>query len=272
MPRLPRGNEMRSGIIHGMANSDYHAGPEISNTAISAACRSMQHYRHYKDHGSDIGAKTALDGHLVHCAILEPCEFDNRYIISPKFDMRTTFGKSGAAEFEEIANGRERITQDQYDMAMKSAENVRRSVFFMDFMQGGTPEVSIFWNDSECGLDCRCRPDLLNIGRKVVIDVKSTTDCRQFAKSVMQYSYHQQESFYRAGCREVGIEIERFFFLCIEKILPFAFQVFELEKALVDIGYDRWRKALNDISMAQFSGLYPGYSSDIQMIEKPSWA
>ena len=260
----------RTGVIYGMRNQDYHSGQEVSNSALSAACRSMKHYQAYRKYGSDIAPKTALDGNIIHCAILEPAEFDLRYVVAPKFDMRTTIGKAGSAEFEALANGRERITLEQYEMAMGAQANVFASDFYKEFMAGtGFPEVSFFWEDSESGLKCRCRPDWW--GGSHVVDVKSTEDCRQFQKSVLNYGYHRQESFYRSGMWANKMEVDLFFFLAIEKKPPYDFMVFQLDDELLQVAEGQIRGALNAVALADFTGEYPGYDHSVQVINKPAW-
>lgn len=257
----------RSGIVYGMSNKEYHSGPEISNSAISQACRSMAHYQEYTRSGSGIDPKVALDGNIIHCAVLEPMEFDKRYVVSPKFDMRTTLGKAGAAAFAEAANGREPISQEQYDMAHKAQENVFRNG--LDWFGDGKPEVSIFWEDSESGLACRCRPDWLT--DEIIVDVKSTEDCRHFAKSVIAYGYHRQAAFYLAGAKEAGLDIKTFQFLVIEKKAPYAFMRYTLNADFIAAGEREVRQALNNISMAEFTGEFSGYTEELQQLEAPSW-
>lgn len=259
----------RKGIVHGMPNDIYHGGQEISNSALSAACRSLAHYQAYLQNGSGIGEKTALDGNIIHTSILEPTELWKRYAIGPTVDKRTKAGKEEWLAFQEVNEGKEVITAEQGEMATSVLNNVTGDDAVLELLEHGKPEASIFWNDAESGLDCRCRPDWLGID--TIIDVKSTDDARQFAKSVMQYGYHRQQSFYMEGAGALDLGIERFLFLVVEKKPPFGFMIYELDLDLVEYGWAQWRSALNAIAQAKFSGEWPGYSSDIQAVAKPAW-
>lgn len=260
----------RHGIIHGMTNHDYHlGGQEISNSGLSAANRSMAHYQHYLMHGSGIGAKAALEGSLVHCAILEPEELANRYLIAPAFDKRTKEGKAAAAAFAEEAGDRELITIGQADLAAGARAGVLADQTLIDLMAGGRPEVSVFWKDTETGLRCRCRPDWLN--GDTIIDVKTTDDARYFYASVSKYGYHRQAAFYWRGCREAGLNIRRFLFMAVEKSAPFAHQLYELDLDYLTAGQAACRVALENIATAEFAEDWPGYPEGVRVITKPAW-
>jgi len=262
----------RIGLINGLSNKEYHSGPEVSNTAISYACRSMKHYQHYKKYGSDISTKVALDGNIVHCAILEPDKLDKRYVVAPTCDKRTKAGKAQWLEFQEANKGLEVVTADQMEMAQRAQENVYGDAYLRDILmpEFGEPEVSIFWYDEESGLDCRCRPDWLMPG--FVLDVKTTDNAQMFPTSVSKYGYHRQNAFYTQGALAgAGIEVKQFIFLVVEKKPPYDFIIYELANEYVEVGAIQCNQALSRIAECELSGSWPGYGNDIKTLCAPTW-
>jgi len=260
-------------IVKNIPIEDYHSGPEVSNSAISAAFKSMAYYQYYKEHGSSIAANTALEGNLVHCAVLEPNELEKRYCVAPKIDKRTKSGKAEWAEFQAQNAGLTAVTPDQMEMAERVVGNVYSDDYMASLFNSslGDPEVSAFWIDEETGLKCKVRPDWL--GGNYVIDVKTTSKpAAEFARSVINFGYHRQDSFYREGLRAVGHEVDNFIFLVIEKQAPYDWRIFELSQEFKDLGFYQWRNTLNNIAESVESGIYPGYPKDVQIIDLPRWA
>ena len=257
---------MRNGIVYGMSNEIYHDGDEVSCSKLKAASRSLAHYRYGEVKISD---KAALEGTLGHCAILEPAELNNRFAVGPQCDKRTKAGKAEWEDFISANPGKEIITQEQYDMAVGMQDVVAGNDEAMELMAGGTAEVSIFWEDSESGLMCKCRPDWL--GERVIVDVKTTDDCRQFSSSVSKFGYHIQAPWYLEGARQALLDVDSFVFLVIEKTPPYEMMLYELSPEYMEAGMAIARKALHGIALAKSNGYYPGYSKGIVTLQKPSW-
>jgi exodeoxyribonuclease VIII len=119
----------------------------------------------------------ALDmGTALHCILLEPAEFDKRFIVAPEFNRRTTAGKEDEAAFlRDVAGmGMTVMTNEQgrklnimRDSAM--AHPAARWMLESD----GYSEASMYWNDPETGELCRIRPDRY-LSQLPVIDEKGS--------------------------------------------------------------------------------------------------
>lgn len=255
-------------IIKSMPIEEYHLLPGVSSTGLNQAHVSALRYKNFIDKGMKIGAKSSLEGNLIHCAILEPDELYKRYVVAPKFDKRTTAGKKDFADFESDNAGKDAITIEQEEMALAICENVYRNSLFPRSFQA---ETSILWNDSDTGLDCRCRPDLIKRGDGLIIDVKSTTDARKFYSSVQAYGYHRQEAFYRMGLEAAGISVSRFLFMAVEKEAPYDVIFYELDSEYIAKGELDVRSAMATVSLATRTGKFPGYQEEIISIPLPSF-
>jgi hypothetical protein len=74
----------------------------------------------------------------------------------------------------------------------------------------GEPEVSVFWEDEQRGIDRRARFDWLpdtDGGQLLVADYKTTASAepRSFAKSIFDFGYDIQDVFYTDAVRAAGI-------------------------------------------------------------------
>ena len=81
--------------------------------------------------------------------------------------------------------------------------------------------------------------------------------------------YHVQAAHYLQGTGA-----DRFIFVAIEKVFPYNIGVYELNNDFIDLGYELQEKALFEISEANQSGIWKGYTDadEIQTLEPPHWA
>lgn len=118
----------------------------------------------------------ALDmGTALHCLLLEPDEFDKRFIVAPQFNRRTTAGKEDEAAFLNDVAG--------MGMTVMDAEQGRKLQLMRDSAMAhpaarwlleaeGFCEASHYWTDPETGELCRIRPDKRLKHHPVLLDVK----------------------------------------------------------------------------------------------------
>lgn len=143
----------------------------------------------------------------------------------------------------------------------------------------GKPEQSIFWRDTETGVDRRARLDWLPEprpdGRLIVPDYKTcvSSEPRAIAKAVANFGYCLQDAWYRDAVRAAGLaEDPAFVFIFQMKTPPHVVTVVELDADAVRIG-----RALNDVAMRLFaectaSGVWPGFTDDVALVSLPPWA
>lgn len=101
-------------------------------------------------------------GTALHCLLLEPEEFDKRFIVAPQFNRRTNQGKADEESFLKDVAG--------MGMTVMDAEQGRKLKLMRDSAMAhpaarrmleapGHCEASMYWNDDETGELCRIRPD-----------------------------------------------------------------------------------------------------------------
>ena len=266
--------------VEGLSNEEYHAGPGLSVSGAKRLLVSPFHFHELaKPHHVPPKAPTPamVNGTLVHCALLEPAEFDKRYWIGPEVDKRTKAWK----EYVETANanGVELITQVQRDAAMRQADALRKLSAVAELLPHGVAEQSIYWRDQAHGLLLKCRPDLrapvAHGNGAVLLDVKTAIDASPegFAKSCANFGYYMQDPWYCEGVQAaLGVEVHGMVFAVVESEFPHACAAYMLSDEARDYGRQRIARARQVYRDCAASDTWPGYPTDIQVIDLPRWA
>ncbi|EBP6714760.1 exonuclease VIII, partial [Salmonella enterica] len=156
-------DDIQPGIYYDIPNEAYHAGPGVSKSQLDDIADTPAIYLWRKNAPVDTEKTKSLDtGTAFHCRVLEPEEFSKRFIIAPEFNRRTSAGKEEEKTFlEECARtGRTVLTAEEG----RKIELMYQSVMALPLGQwlvesAGYAESSVYWEDPETGILCRCRPD-----------------------------------------------------------------------------------------------------------------
>lgn len=195
--------DIEPGIYYGISNENYHAGPGVSKSQLDDIADTPALYLWRKNAPVDTTKTKTLDlGTAFHCRVLEPEEFSNRFIVAPEFNRRTNAGKEEEKAFlmECTSTGKTVITAEEG----RKIELMYQSVMALPLGQwlvesAGHAESSIYWEDPETGILCRCRPDKIIPEFHWIMDVKTTADIQRFKTAYYDYRYHVQDAFYSDG-------------------------------------------------------------------------
>lgn len=270
-------------LIERMSNDEYHASPEFSSSQLKDILRSRAHF-----HSNNIlkenerESKKHLDfGTLAHTLFLEPEQFENEFVVGPKFDRRTKDGKAEAAAWEAANEGKIIIDQEMLDGAHRIANNLR-SLSSYQIMQNfkGMAEASIFFTDPVYALNLRVRPDYHIIPcdefpNGLIMDVKTSTDARQFkfSKSCSDFGYDISAAMYREGFQQHYRTEEKpeFFFLVAESTAPFNVKQYRASSLFLSIGEQRYNKAKELLAESLLINEWEGYSTELEDISLPQY-
>ncbi|EMA3540214.1 PD-(D/E)XK nuclease-like domain-containing protein, partial [Salmonella enterica] len=191
-------DDIQPGIYYDIPNEAYHAGPGVSKSQLDDIADTPAIYLWRKNAPVDTEKTKTLDtGTAFHCRILEPEEFSKRFIIAPEFNRRTSAGKEEEKTFlEECARtGRTVLTAEEG----RKIELMYQSVMALPLGQwlvesAGYAESSVYWEDPETGILCRCRPDKIIPEFHWIMDVKTTADIQRFRTAYYDYRYHVQDA------------------------------------------------------------------------------
>lgn len=271
-------------VVHDLPIDEYHADTSaVSKSGLDLVRQSPAiYYAKYLDPQYERQRIAAADemkggqlvGQLAHCAILEPYAFDDRYAIGPSVNRNTKVWK----EFVEANPGKIAIQQEQVDTAFAQAESVRRLPDVRDALSVGHAEVSAYWVDPMTGVHCRSRPDWVHDvsdDAVILLDVKTYGDASpaEFRRQIARKRYHVQDGFYSDGYAAAsGKNVLAFIFVAIETEWPYAACAVMLDEQARERGAQLYREDLATYGRCLESGIWPGYSNQIEIVSLPAWA
>lgn len=249
--------------------SRYHAMPEISKHKLDTLAKAPALLKWEQENPRE-QTDTMWWGSVVHTAILEPLEFAKKFACANPELKRSA--KKAWAEFEE-QTGKEALTFEEVETLLNMAKAMNAHKAACKIMTGQI-EASLFWTDEDTGVACRCRPDVINKNLGMVIDLKTcaSASAASFAKDAYNFRYHVQAAFYLDACKAVGIEVDSFVFVCVEKTAPYLVAVYACDQAMIELGRATYKANLETYKRCAAEDSWPGYSQDIEILSLPSYA
>jgi exodeoxyribonuclease VIII len=254
-------------LVTGMPNDAYHAYEGISKSGLDLIARSPAHYAYRT---ASEPSRAMVIGSATHAAILEPEQFDKQYmLLRDVTDRRSSVYKQAAEQF-----GADNVlTGTEADAVIGMRESVRLNSTAVELLDAeGYVEIAAFATDPITGVLVKCKFDKLLKDLRSV-DLKTTQDLRDFAKSVANYRYHVQQAYYSdVFAWATGLQLESFDFLAVEKDAPNASRLFRLDTPSIDYGRKLYRQALDLYAECLSRNEWPMPSGETEYITLPSWA
>lgn len=145
--------------------------------------------------------------------------------------------------------------------------------------EGGKPEQTLIWEDSETGIVCRSLVDWMpnRVGNRLILgDYKSAVSANpdDFRRSAHTYGYNMQNAWYLDGIRALGLDDDPDFVFVVQmKTAPYLVSLVRLDETALRIGAERNRKARRIFADCQESGVWPGFTDfEIAEVSLPSYA
>ncbi|MER5031224.1 PD-(D/E)XK nuclease-like domain-containing protein [Pantoea anthophila] len=266
---------MKPGICHDLSNEAYHAGPGVSKSQLDDIAINPAIYLWRKHAPVDPEKTAALDmGSALHCMLLEPDRFDQRYVVAPAFNRRTTMGRADEQAFLNETRVRRMTVMDaeqgrKLQLMRESVLAHHAARFFLE--ADGHSEASMFWSDPETEELCRIRPDRYLTSRPVIVDVKKVSDMARFARHIDEFRYHVQAAMYCEGFYQCLNAHPQFVFIAVSESIDcgrYPVRVFELHDDDMRAGFDLFRRDLNTFHACRLSNNWGG----VEIIQRPAWA
>jgi len=262
---------MEPGIYSGIGEDAYHSGAQVSISTLKEFAKPGGPARVKGAPPKD--TKSLRFGSLIHDTILLPDQVSRLYHV---VDLKQLNPDHKAYKIEEErALGRTIVKRTDYDEARRIRDAVMKHTTAAEILSGELQtEQSIYWVDEETGLPCRGRTDIMRSDIRVLADLKSCINASQidFGKTIVDYAYDWQHSFYEDGVSAVpnGFIPDAFIFIAVEKEEPYLTATWEIPKYDIDEARLEVRAALDRFAECIRTDEWPGYSQNLEQLPLPS--
>ena len=254
-----------------MSFQEYLADEAIDYSGLRIFAKSPFQYKYQKERLTE-SSLSQLQGSALHCLILEGEEaFAARYGASSAPRNGTKARIAWDQDNPQAIPLSPKIWDEvhaQKEAFYKNASNTIRNL-----LEGGTAEISIFWQDPQTGLSCKARPDYLRPD-DIIVDLKTTQagDPNGFRHEIYKYKYYWQAAFYLRGLtcayKEAGSnrKAKRFIFVTVEKTPPYEVGAYEIDQEFIGRGQAEIDQALSNYKECLENNIWPGYAEKIVTI------
>ena len=271
------------GIYRGVPFEEYLSWDAFSKSKVKHILRSPLHLKTAESANKETDAMRF--GTLVDRLLFG--EDINKIGILPEFytDEKTgklkpfTMASNACKEiYEEIELLSDLIVKpSEYEKALSvhkaiiEHKTAKQWLFDAEMNQGY--QVSIVWVDTDTGVLCKGRFDML--AEQFVCDLKTTTDAspEAFSRKIFDFDYHVQAAMYLDGLQVLTGDAQLpWRFIVAESEIPHAVACYELDEQSIEIGRQRYKKAASLWMQAQLDPVVRGYSDFCEPISLPTWA
>lgn len=252
----------------------YHSLDLASSHRLSQLKKSPAHLRYQIDNPSEPTPAMQL-GSLTHEAVLQPDLFSEKYLIKVEGDGRKKEVKEARAAQVTEANetGKFIVSAEHHELATQIAhsvwsnEHANALIESAEFVErAGIAEIE--------GLPCKGLLDALCPSLSTAFDLKTTVDAsrREFERYIFNYGYHRQGALYVDICRELGMAVEHYAIIAVEKTAPYCVATYRLKDDILELGRKENRQLITLYKRCLSGDNWPGYPAGIQDVGIPRWA
>lgn len=208
-------------------------------------------------------------GGAVHCLILEPEKFHDRYAV---FDG-TRRGPDWEA-WQAEHPGKESLKPKEMKRVRAVAAAVLGDRVAGPLLEGGRREEALTWTDEATGLLCKGRLDYIR--PDFLIDLKTTRDCSplKFTRAATDYGYAAQVAFYHDGAvaKKLIDGRQRPYIIAPKHVDDHDVATYQLDSAALLTGRFIYRSLLQRLVQCTEAGYWPGVAPELQTLTLPPWA
>lgn len=214
-----------------------------------------------------------LLGAAVHTAVLQPDLFRQLYARAPEADRRTKAGREAWEAVEAEHPEATILRPEEYDLCIAIRDSVYAHPAARKLLRGQT-EVSAVWRDPWHGVLCKGRFDVIPDGLGVIADMKTARDASPgaFSRTVYANGLYIQGAMYLMGGRALGLDVDLFAIVAVEKEPPYAVAVYNVRGEALAAGEEELGRLLETWARCMETGNWPGYPDKAVDITLPPWA
>lgn len=240
----------------------------LSYSSLKEFSKSPRHYVEYLRKEKKPTPAMAF-GSLVHCLLLQPTEFNNQFAVMPNIDRRTKDGKAAYEEFLSTTDGKEVITEEQYDEANNLINKVVSEGHIADAIKNCN-KFEHEWHADINGLPFRGFFD--GEADDYILEVKTANDAspKTIINDFYNRQYHIQAGLY-AYVSKKPIK-----YLIIETTSPYNVVLADVDPAFTEYGMKEAVKHINAFNVCLQNNMFDmGYEFHMEeghfTIGLPTW-
>lgn len=292
---------IENGIHKDISIEDYHSNrSHISATGLKIAKRSLKEFNWFRTGKIEHDDKTHFSaGNAFELALFDKIAFENKVAIMQTEQWRaealmdkptlkapkmSAYYKQCEENFAFANKGKYLIPdvgEDSFEMVENMLESCYKDEMIQRLIKNTEYQLSLFWDEPKTGLKLKTRPDICQVKKNVVVNLKTCIDGSPaaFSKDLAKYDYPLQAVIEIMGCMETGLmpHVDNYFWLVVEKRPPYNATIYEFDPSDIAAGMDEMEYLFTKVKKAMDENLFPGYSdrSDnkygILTAQLPAW-
>lgn len=287
--------DLHPGLYRGISALTYHRWPGASQSRLKLMRdKSPAHARYAMDNPRSDDTDALILGAAVHTAVLEPDLFPVLYSFAGQCEATKKSdglrcSNTGMVRrdghwfcnvrghdpkgYGEPGDNITPLVDAEYNACIGIRDAVKAHPATQHMLEGDA-ECSAVWIDEATGVLCRGRFDDVALGIGAITDLKTTTDASPltFSRSLYKFGYHIQAAMYIRGARALGMDIDSFGIIAVEKTPPYAVAVYQLQPAAIFDGARELDALLATWAECERTGVWPSYDAEVVKLDLPKWA
>lgn len=227
-------------FLYNIAEDAYHRIDAVGSTVLGQLDKGGDYLADYLATPPS-GSYLTL-GSAIHLALLQPEEFGERVKMGPVNDRRLKDWKEFVAQ---SGSDFYLITPDEHETIIDICNECLSNRIICNILQSSNlREVTSIWLEHD--VRCKGRFDILDLSRKCIFDIKTTSKGVTSDKirwAVRDYRYNIQGAHYISGAKHAGVEIENYGLIFVCKSTK-KVRVYELSQATLERAEERRQKLL----------------------------
>jgi len=271
---------MMPGVYENISIEKYHYAQDyISASGLKLAKKSLALFKMYRDGELEHDTKLHLDfGNAFELALLDPDEFGRK--VANEVDIlneikekapdvkkpRATAVYKDWIEAEQKAD--KYIIRADGKQSFETIQFMLRSCYkdatIQKLINNIEYQFSIYWKDTQTGLNLKTRPDICKSKKNIIVDLKTTLDGspEKFSRDLANFDYPLQACMQIDGVLQSGFmpKVDKYFWLVVEKEPPYSATIYEFDQEDIKYCMTEYEYVKGITARAIEQNLYPSYS------------
>lgn len=263
------------GVYRDIPFQDYINLDALSRSRLGAMLLSPAHFA---TPTSDRPTRATKRGSALHTALFFPEEFEEDFVRFPaEADRRLKVWKDAWADACARKGEEYVLKHEDYNNVLMMADAMRERSSYQELLEGNHAfEVTVVWNDPDTGLLCKARPDIVNLDKQIVGDVKTSKNASfdGFTKAIWEYQYYRQDVWYCQGLEvatDGAFKAKEFRFCVVESTDPFPCGFYTIHEDARRYAEFEIRSLMAKLRQCHDTGEWPGYPDEVHALSLPDW-